>query len=130
MMLDVMLISSIGLGICIYTYFIERNLKKNEQYKAVCDISSRVSCTKTFKSAYAKLFGVSNVYVGILYYVSMIFFGYFDLALFAFLATVIACLASVVLAYILYFKIETLCLLCTSIYVVNALLLFLTYRYL
>ena len=130
MMLDVMVVSAVGFGVCIYTFFIERNMKRDEQYRAACDLSDRVSCTKTFRSKYANLFGVSNVYAGMLYYGSMIAFGYFHFAEFAFLATVAACLASVVLAYILYFKVKTVCILCTSIYAINAILLYLTYGYL
>lgn len=40
----------IGLGLSIYSYVIEQATVKDENYKAMCDISENVSCTKAFKS--------------------------------------------------------------------------------
>lgn len=46
----------------------------------------------------------------------------------AFLGAIAACVASIGLAYILIFKIHTVCLICTTIYGINAALLLATYN--
>ncbi len=58
MLTTIVVISSIGFLVCVYGFFIKRNLKLDQGYKAVCDLSDKVSCTKTFLSPWGKLFGV------------------------------------------------------------------------
>ena len=55
-----------GIIISIYSLYVEHRVKQNKDYKAVCDISDRASCTATFKSDYGKLFGITNGIWGIL----------------------------------------------------------------
>ena len=113
---------------CVYGFFIERNLKLDPGYKAVCDLSDRVSCTKTFLSPWGKLFGISNVYIGMVFYAAMILFGLLDQVHLTLLGAVGACIASLFLAYILFAKIKTFCLVCITTYVINVILLVLAYR--
>lgn len=44
------LICLVGLGLSIYSYVIEQATENDKNYKAMCDISENVSCTKAFKS--------------------------------------------------------------------------------
>ncbi len=127
MLTEVILVSGIGFLVCVYGFFIERNLKRDHDYKAACDLSDKVSCTKTFLSPWSKLFGISNIYIGMLFYASMMLLGWQSQAHLVFLGAVGACIASLFFAYILYTKIKTFCLVCTSIYVINLILLILAY---
>lgn len=129
MLLDVLVISSIGLLLSLYGLFVERKLKADKSYKAVCDISDKMSCTKTFLSPWGKMLGISNVYLGILAYTAMMAIALMDNVQLAFLGACVLCAGSALLAYILFTKVRTFCLLCTSIYVVNLLLLIVTYRH-
>ncbi len=122
-----MVLSAIGLVICLYGFYIEQQLKINQAYKAACDLSEIASCTKTFLSPWGKIMGVSNIRIGILFYIVMFILGVMGQTCLAFMGAVGACAGSVFLAYILYAKVKTFCLICTSIYVVNALLLWATY---
>ncbi|MEX2438244.1 MAG: vitamin K epoxide reductase family protein, partial [Candidatus Babeliales bacterium] len=122
------IIALIGLIICIYAWYVDRQLSKNKSYKAACDINDTVSCTKTFKSPWGKMFGFSNTILGILFYAGILALSYFGYTYLVFAGTIIAMAFSLYLAYILYFKIKTICLICTSIYIINILLLIVSYK--
>lgn len=128
MLLGVIVAAGAGLAVCLYGLYIEHKVLADHRYKAVCDISDKASCTKTFLSPWSKLLGVSNTYVGIAFYVGMIVLGLLGQPQLALLGAVVACLASMFLAYILYAKVQTFCLLCSSIYLINIVLLVITYR--
>lgn len=116
-----------GALLSIYTLYVEYRLKKNADYHAVCDISNKMSCTRTFHSNYGKMFGISNGWWGLLFYMlvaGLLFYGKNDLVLYA---AVFGLLFSARLAYILYFKLKNFCLLCNGIYLVNILLLVFAY---
>lgn len=40
----------LGLGLTLYTLYVEFEIESNKNYKALCDISEKVSCTKAFKT--------------------------------------------------------------------------------
>jgi vitamin-K-epoxide reductase (warfarin-sensitive) len=128
MLLSVVILSVAGLAVCLYGFYVERQLKIDNTYKAACDLSDVASCTKTFLSPWGKLLGVSNIYIGLIFYLVMLVLGIMHMTCWAFLGAVGACIGSLYLAYILYTKVKTFCLICTSLYVINALLLLVTYR--
>jgi vitamin-K-epoxide reductase (warfarin-sensitive) len=117
----------VGILLSGYALYIEYKLKRNSGYKAACDISNRVSCTRTFHSSYGKTFYVSNGLWGVIYYLivaGLIFYGRPDFIL---IASACGVLFSARLAYILYFKLKNFCLICNGIYAVNILLLVLAW---
>ncbi|MFZ5954576.1 MAG: vitamin K epoxide reductase family protein [Candidatus Dependentiae bacterium] len=112
----------IGLFISFYAWLLEQKLKKNPSYKPVCDLSDKISCTKPITSSYANLLYFSNSVWGMFYYLlitAVVLLGKFNLLT---VITAGGVLASFVLAYILLFKIRSLCVLCVSLYVINILL--------
>lgn len=129
MLAQVAFLALLGFGVSAYAYILERRIKRNAQYKAACDLSDQISCTKTFKSPYAKmLFGISNAVVGMVFYAAMFIIAVLGLTKVAFLGAIAVCIASIGLAYILIFKLQTVCLICTTIYGINAALLLATYK--
>jgi len=119
----ILLLSVIGFAISLYGFYIEEQLKKNPAYKPLCDLSDKASCTKPIKSSFGKIFGVSNTIIGMIFYAGIALLtclGYHQLVL---IGAIGACVVSVFLAYILYFKIKTICLICTLTYAVNVSLL-------
>src|SRR3990172_1058303 len=117
------MLAALGLGISLYTYVIEQRLKRDVSYKPVCDISDRISCSKPMQSQYASLFYFSNALVGTVFYGLLIALALVEARNLMFIATIGASIVSCVLAYLLYVKIKALCLLCTSLYIINLLLL-------
>jgi uncharacterized membrane protein len=119
MMMTVIIIATIGLVISVYGITVERKLQQNAQYKAACDISDAISCTRPFLSPYGKILGISNIWASALYYCAMIMIAIMNLPMIALILAYAGVAVSVIFAYILYFKIRSLCLICTSLYVVN-----------
>jgi len=127
MMIFVVIIAAVGLAISLYGMMVERKVKQNMQYKAACDISDTVSCTKSFTSPYNKLLGFSNIVACLLYYVAMMFFGMIGNAVAVTVLAWAGLLVTIYFAYILYFKVKTICLICTSLYIVNIALVIVQY---
>jgi vitamin-K-epoxide reductase (warfarin-sensitive) len=121
-------LAAIGFCISLYAYLTEKKIKEDPNYKAACDLSDTVSCTKPMKSEYANLFYFSNSFLAMLYYISIAVLSFLQLPLPLLIITIAGALFSCFLAYILYFKIKALCLVCTSLYVINALLLILAVK--
>lgn len=128
MMKLISIVALIGFCISLYTYLLEKKVKENPDFKPACDLSDRVSCTKPMFSPYANLFYFSNAFVGMLYYIVIIVLAMLDAPKFLVIATVGGIIVSGVLAYLLYFKIQSLCILCTSLYIVNIILLILALK--
>ncbi len=123
----IFILAVIGFCISLYTYLLEKKVKQNPGYKPVCDISDKISCTKPMKSAYANIFYISNALVGMVFYAVMAVGAFLNLHQLLFILACIGCIGSIVLAYFLFFKVKSFCLLCTSLYIINALLLYMTY---
>jgi vitamin-K-epoxide reductase (warfarin-sensitive) len=115
----IIILAIIGLIISIYGITVERKLQQDSQYKAACDISDTISCTRPFLSPYGKMLGISNIWASALYYLIILAAALLNQPQ---LVTVIASAGLVVtiaFAYILYFKVKSLCLICTSLYIIN-----------
>lgn len=120
-------LACVGLISALYGLFVERTLKENKDYKPVCDISDRVSCTRPMLSSYANMFGISNSALCALYYVSIMLIAFWGNTHVLFLMTSIGMLATLFFAYILYFKIKSFCLICTMMYLINLALISICY---
>jgi len=127
MITSIVILSAIGLLLSLYAFFVERQLRNNKTYKAACDISDNISCTKPLLSPYANIVGISNAVLGLLFYAILLLCAWYDYTQLVRYGALAAALASVIFAYILYFKIHSLCLICSSIYVVNMMLVFCAY---
>lgn len=121
------IISILGFLLSLYGLYIEAQLERNPAYKPICDISDSISCSKPFGSPYSKLFGISNSYLGVIFYPVLgllMYLGRIDLV---FYLSLVAVGVSFYLAYHLYFTIRSFCLLCNMFYVINILLLLFSY---
>jgi len=124
MTLPIIILGLVGLILSAYGYIIEKKAEKDSNYKAVCDINDTMSCTQTFTSQYGKTFGISNTLSGIFFYALITVLGFFS-NIFVFLLAILAILFSIYLGYLQYFKLKKFCVICTSIYIVNILILIL-----
>lgn len=120
-MVAIVIISIIGVLLSVYAYYVERK-NKDKDYRAICDVSDKISCSKALTSSYGKLIGVSNSLIGILFYIFIIVlnYTYFNLIIYFALGSVIG---SAYLGYLQFFKLKSFCFVCSSIYIVNILLL-------
>ena len=122
-----LILAVVGLLLSLYAYYTEYRHEKDKNYKAVCDLSDTVSCTKAFSSPYGKIMGISNAVLGMLFYIAVIVLVMLKQDFLVFLAAIAGVLSSIYLAYLLYFKVRSYCVVCTSIYIINILLLVFSY---
>ncbi len=127
MIISILVVAGLGLVISAYAFMVEKRMERDSSYKPACDLSDRVSCSKPIRSEYGKLFGMNNALFGIIFYAGMMVLAWFDASTLLFYAALAACCVSLYLEYILFFKIRSLCIVCMTIYGVNALLLVLSY---
>lgn len=126
-MTNIQFISLAGLLLSLYAYYVEIRVQKDASYKAVCDLNNRVSCTRALKSGYGHLFGISNALPGMGFYLTMFILSGYGMSMYMFWLAVASFLFSIYLGYLLYFKIKSFCLICNGIYLVNVILLVLSY---
>lgn len=123
MLLLPLILSGAGIAISAYMYFITMQVEKNPMYKAACDFSETASCTKPIKSRYAKMLGVPNAIVALAFYVLVFVLAFFDQTQLVLILSAAASLVSIYLAYILFTKVKSTCVLCIAGYIINFLLL-------
>ncbi|PSN36255.1 Vitamin K epoxide reductase complex subunit 1-like protein 1 [Blattella germanica] len=125
----------VGLALSYYAYVVETSKEHDEKYEAMCDISEHMSCSKAFTSPYGRGFGlvrhifgedsplnVPNSLGGLLFYCIVIALNMVNTAQATKMMlglVVVSNLASVYLAYILYFVLYDFCVVCVSTYIVN-----------
>ena len=123
----ILILAMIGFLLSVYAVYVEKKLEKNKNYKAVCDVSSKVSCTKAFSSKYGKVFGMPNSWGGLGFYPAVIILTFFNLINIVFYLSILSMIFSLYLMYISFFKLKNYCVVCNGIYVVNILLLIFSY---
>ncbi|MEX0940692.1 MAG: vitamin K epoxide reductase family protein [Candidatus Babeliales bacterium] len=126
-MIYILILAAIGFFISLYAYFIEKKIQHEPLYKPTCDISDKISCSKPILSKYGKLFYFSNSFIGMIFYIFIFIAAYLGYSTTVFYGSLVSVIISLILAYILYFKIQTLCILCTAIYIINALIFIISY---
>lgn len=116
----------LGLLLSIYAAYVVSRRARSRSYRPWCDMSPRVSCTKAFMSPDGRLLRVHNAWLGVVGYLVLFILaarGRYDaLIVFATAAT----LLSLYLAYVSYVEMRTFCAVCTTIHLVNALLVVLS----
>lgn len=122
-MIYIVILSLIGLMLSLYAQHVEQELKKDEQFKPACDINDRISCTRPLLSEYANFFYIPNSLLGIFFYSTLAVVAFCGLYPIVLLMAIAGIIATLVLAYLLYFKINSFCLVCTALYIVNILIL-------
>jgi vitamin-K-epoxide reductase (warfarin-sensitive) len=127
MILSITIIAVIGLMIASYAWYGHEKIMQDKNFKAVCDISDRMSCTKTFTSEYGKFFGMPLGFYGVGFYLTVLVLNYLHYTQYIFYLAILSVVISGVLAYILYFKIKNICLVCNGIYLTNIALLIFSY---
>lgn len=128
-MISILILAGIGFVLSLYTYLLEQKIKQKPNYKPACDLSDRISCTKPMKSEYSSLFYFSNAIVGAAFYILIAVLALLNMHSLLLFATVAGCIVSAFMAYLLYFRIQSVCLICTALYIINVLLLLLAIRY-
>ncbi|XP_015512123.1 vitamin K epoxide reductase complex subunit 1 [Neodiprion lecontei] len=121
----------VGFALSYYAYIVETSKEHDSSYEAMCDISEHISCTKAFMSEYGKGFGIipenspfyfPNSIYGLVFFVNFALLSVSNTLAATTMLLILGVLAnmgSVYLAVILY-KLQDICVVCISTYLVNA----------
>ncbi|MFH1917299.1 MAG: vitamin K epoxide reductase family protein [Nanoarchaeota archaeon] len=115
----IQVLATIGILLSVYAYYVEQHARRLRSYKALCDFSSKISCTKVFTSRYSKILGVSNSLIGVVYYAIVFVLSAGGVYSVLVPLTLLGVIASIVLAYLSYFRLKKFCVVCTGTYVIN-----------
>ncbi|HLC54927.1 MAG TPA: vitamin K epoxide reductase family protein [Candidatus Nanoarchaeia archaeon] len=121
------ILTLLGALLSCYALYVEWRAHSNKKYVAACDIGHAASCIKAFASPYGKLLGLPNAFYGLVFYIILFPFAFYGLHEFVFYGAVLGMLATFILAYISYVKMKNFCIVCSSVYLVNILLLIFSY---
>lgn len=136
-------ISLTGLIISLYALYVEYNLDTNKNYQPMCDIATHVSCSRAFRSSFAEGFGIiepffgsdhlllqKNPVYGCIIYTLIFLMQFIKSAWTAKLSLVLSVIMNLLSVYLISILVylRTVCLVCGCIYIVNALLLYFSYR--
>lgn len=128
MFLAIVLLAVAGFAVSLYAYFVERKVMADSNYKAACDLTDHISCTKPLTSQYANIFFISNTTAGMIFYALIALTGFFEMTQLLFILSCAGVISSLILGYLLYVRVKALCLLCTSLYIINLLLFVISYN--
>lgn len=141
---DHMLFCGLGILVSAYALYVETRKHRDNTYKAACDLGENMSCSRVLTSSYSKGFGVveillgkehflnmPNCILGIVFYsmqfvLGMLWFSWVPAMLF--MTSVVSCVGSAYLAFVLCFVLKDLCLVCMATYVINGMLMYLNYQ--
>jgi vitamin-K-epoxide reductase (warfarin-sensitive) len=132
-------LSALGFALSYYSVYVSASKGKDPNYKALCDISEHMTCSKVFTSRFGKGLGIvgplfgedsplyqSNGVYGMVMYSAFVFFSLFPYRFCAKICVIMGIIANIVsayLAYILFFIIEDICVVCISTYTIGFFLL-------
>ncbi|CAG5123354.1 unnamed protein product [Candidula unifasciata] len=141
---DILFFNVLGVLVCLYALHVEVSKEKDPSYKAMCDISEYMSCSRVLTSQYSQGFGVMHLFFGKNH---MLNSRNCNIGLVVFIVHIIICIllpgpiastimycsafvcvmGSIYLAFILLFVLKDVCLVCFATYVINGCLLYLTH---
>ncbi|XP_042579233.1 vitamin K epoxide reductase complex subunit 1-like protein 1 [Cyprinus carpio] len=133
-----------GILLSLYAFHVEREKTRDANYRAMCDLSSSISCSKVFTSRWGRGFGLlgtifgndsavnqPNSVYGILFYIFQLLLGLTASAMAALIlmtTSIASVMGSLYLGYILYFVLKDFCVICITTYILNFILFVLNYK--
>ena len=137
----VIFFSLIGIGLSLYAFYIETRKSTDPTYRAACDLSESMSCSRVLTSRWARGFGLfgsdsifnlpTSIFALIYYCLSLLFnlsYQSKGIARLRVLFSVLTNCGSVYLGYVLYFILKDFCFICFGMYIVNFMLLISNWR--
>ncbi len=115
----ILALALVGFCLSAYVFHVEQYAGKKKDFRAWCDFTERISCTKAFTSEFAHTGMLPNSIIGMMVYSVIGLLAYFNEIQYLFLISLACLLFSVFLAYVLFVRVRSYCLVCISIYAIN-----------
>ncbi|KAK6317558.1 hypothetical protein J4Q44_G00129580 [Coregonus suidteri] len=139
-----LLVCVLGILLSLYAFHVETEKSRDSNYRAMCDVSDSISCSKVFTSRWGRGFGLlgsifgndsamnqPNSVYGIVFYVFQLLLGITVSAMAALIlmtTSILSVMGSLYLGYILYFVLKDFCVICITTYALNFILFMLNYK--
>ncbi|XP_041749387.2 vitamin K epoxide reductase complex subunit 1-like protein 1 [Coregonus clupeaformis] len=139
-----LLVCVLGILLSLYAFHVETEKSRDSNYRAMCDVSDSISCSKVFTSRWGRGFGLlgsifgndsamnqPNSVYGIVFYVFQLLLGITVSAMAALIlmtTSILSVMGSLYLGYILYFVLKDFCVICITTYALNFILFILNYK--
>ena len=124
----IQVISILGFLVSLYSFRTELKIKHDKKYRAICDKNKKVSCFRAFSSKYNNIIGIPNSLAGMIFYAVLFFLITYNVNQLIFPLIILAFLGSIFLAYLSYIKLKVFCIVCNLIYLINLILVILSYK--
>lgn len=136
----------LGSALSLYALYVEVQASADPMFKAGCDIEwLGASCSKVFTSKYGKVLSLAgvvpaghmldlpNAALGLMFYAAVLLRSVLPVTAqlrrqLVFAGSIVACGMSLFLGYTLVFILRDLCVVCTSTYIINAIILIASWR--
>lgn len=116
-----------GLIITLYAVYAAKKARSNEKYFAICDLSDRISCKKFFLSKYAHIFNIPITPIASAFYALLIIAEIMNYNALVMWGAGIMLVVAGTFTIIAEKYLNTACLICYSMLIVNALIVFNSY---
>ncbi len=131
MIIPIIVLAAVGILVNLYDIYIERQVKRDPSYRALCDVTETISCTKSCDSRWERvMFGIPNSIISIGYNTLVIALAAFDMAQFIFYVALATALFGAFVIIILLKTEKVLCSTCTFKLILIILQAYVAYQYL
>nr|UVZ36620.1 Vitamin K epoxide reductase complex subunit 1 [Rattus tiomanicus] len=133
-----------GLALSLYALHVKAARARNEDYRALCDVGTAISCSRVFSSRWGRGFGPvehelgadsiinqSNRIFGCMCYTLQLLLGCLRgrwASILLILSSLVSVAGSLYLAWILFFVLYDFCIVCITTYAINAGLMLLSFQ--
>ncbi|KAJ1184839.1 hypothetical protein NDU88_001636 [Pleurodeles waltl] len=137
-------VCALGILLSVYAFHVERELERDPQYRALCDLNQWVRCAPVFASRWGRGFGLLGSIFGqdsvlnqpnsvfcLIFYVLQMLLGLTVSAVAALIlmtSSIVSVVGSLYLAYVMYFALKGFCIICVATYLLNFILLIINYK--
>ncbi|XP_076997292.1 vitamin K epoxide reductase complex subunit 1 isoform X1 [Tamandua tetradactyla] len=124
-----------GLALSLYALHVKAARARDQNYRALCDVGTAISCSRVFSSRWGRGFGLvehvlgpdsvlnqSNSLFGCLFYILQLLLGCLRgrwASVLLVLSSLVSLTGSVYLAWILFFVLYDFCIVCITTYAIN-----------
>nr|UVZ36618.1 Vitamin K epoxide reductase complex subunit 1 [Rattus tiomanicus] len=133
-----------GLALSLYALHVKAARARNEDYRALCDVGTAISCSRVFSSRWGRGLGLvehvlradsilnkSNIIFGCMFYTLQLLLGCLRgrwASILLILSSLVSVAGSLYLAWILFFVLYDFCIVCITTYAINAGLMLLSFQ--
>ena len=131
---SITMLGLLGINVSYYAIKVEHNARLTGKNNSMCDFNDKASCSRVLTSEYSRIFfNVPNTWFGFLFYLAVCIYPMWPFILIPyremlfFMASTFSIMFSGYLAFVLYFKLQDVCVVCIASWIINAMIFYHSY---